>query len=92
MITATMPTMTAEDIRAEFGWNDDMIHSLLQTPDSTKAGRCKITGGYAYEHYYRERVRPSLNPRRAAMPNGGGMRRYVATGRTLAAHRSTHHP
>jgi hypothetical protein len=23
------------------------------------------------------------------MPNGGGMRRYVATGRTLAAHRST---
>jgi hypothetical protein len=56
MITATMPMMTAEDIRAELGWNDDMIHSLLQPPDSTKARRCKSTGGYAYEHYYRDRV------------------------------------
>jgi hypothetical protein len=43
-------------IRTEFGWNQDMIGSLLQTPDSTKARRCKSTGGYAYEHYYRERV------------------------------------
>jgi transcriptional regulator with XRE-family HTH domain len=33
-----------------------MIYSLLKTPDSTKARRCKSTGRYAYEHYYRERV------------------------------------
>jgi hypothetical protein len=51
-----MPMMTAEDIRAELGWNDDMILSLLQPPDSTKARRCKSTGRYAYEHYHRERV------------------------------------
>jgi hypothetical protein len=51
-----MAMMTAEDIRTEFGWNGDMIHSLLQTPDSTKIRRCKNTGGYVSEHYYRERV------------------------------------
>jgi hypothetical protein len=56
MSAARMTMMTAEDIRTEFGWDDDMIHSLLKTPDSTKARRCKSTGLYAYEHYYRERV------------------------------------
>jgi hypothetical protein len=56
MSPARMPMMTAEDIRKEFGWDDDMIHSLLQTPDSTKARRCKSTGVYAHAHYYRERV------------------------------------
>jgi hypothetical protein len=56
MSAARMTMMTAEDIRTEFGWDDDMIHSLLKSPDSTKARRCKGTGEYAYEHYYRERV------------------------------------
>jgi adenylate cyclase class IV len=31
MATAKMPMMTAEDIRTEFGWSDEMIRSLLQT-------------------------------------------------------------
>ena len=56
MTTATTPMMTAEDIRTKFGWSDDLIYSLLKTPDSTKARRCKSTGRYAYEHYYRKRV------------------------------------
>jgi hypothetical protein len=56
MSAARMTMMTTENIRTEFGWDDDMIHSLLKTPDSTKARRCKSTGGYAHEHYYRERV------------------------------------
>jgi hypothetical protein len=56
MTTPTMTMMTSDDIRSEFGWNDDMTHSLLKTPDSTKARRCKSTGLYAYKHYHRERV------------------------------------
>ena len=56
MSTATMTMMTREDIRTELGWSDDMIHSLLQIPDSTNARRCKYTGGYTCELYRRERV------------------------------------
>ena len=48
--------MTRADIRTELGWNDDMIHSLLQNPDSTSVRRCKNTGGYTSGHYYRDRV------------------------------------
>jgi hypothetical protein len=33
-----------------------MIHSLLQNPDSPHARRKKLTGGYTYGLYYRERV------------------------------------
>jgi hypothetical protein len=51
-----MTMMTSEDIRTELGWSDDMIHALLQTPDSTNARRCKNTGEYTYGLYKRERV------------------------------------
>jgi hypothetical protein len=40
-----MKMMTEDDIRTEFGWNDDMIYSLLQNPDSPHARRNKHTGG-----------------------------------------------
>ena len=53
---ATMTMMTRADIRTELGWSDDMIHSLLQTPDSPNARRCKDTGEYTYGLYKRERV------------------------------------
>jgi hypothetical protein len=33
-----------------------MIHSLLQAPDSPHARRDKVTGGYTYGLYERERV------------------------------------
>ena len=56
MSTPKMTMMTREDIRTELGWTDDMIHSLLQTPDSTNARRCKDTGEYTYGLYKRERV------------------------------------
>ncbi len=48
--------MTREDIRTELGWTDDMIHSLLQIPDSPNARRCKDTGQYTYGLYDRARV------------------------------------
>jgi hypothetical protein len=38
--------MTAEDIRAELGWNDSMVYSLLQNPDSPNGLRKKLTCGY----------------------------------------------
>jgi hypothetical protein len=48
--------MTIGDIRKELGWSDDMIHSLVQTPDSPNARHCKNTGEYTYGLYYRDRV------------------------------------
>jgi hypothetical protein len=51
-----MTMMTRADIRTELGWTDDMIRSLLQTPDSANARRCKDTGEYTYGLYKRERV------------------------------------
>ena len=51
-----MTMMTRADIRAELGWSDDMIHALLQTPDSPNARHCKNTGEYTYGLYKRERV------------------------------------
>jgi hypothetical protein len=53
---ATMTMMTREDIRTELGWSDDMIHALLQIPDSPNARRCRDTGEYTYGLYKRERV------------------------------------
>ena len=55
MSTQTM-MMTRADIRAELGWSDDMIRSLLQVPDSPNARRCKDTSEYTYGLYKRERV------------------------------------
>jgi hypothetical protein len=83
MTTASMTMMTEEDIRAEFGWSDDIIHSLLQTPDSIKARRCKSTGGYAYEHYYRERVlaEPGDETLHCDRPNPGWTTRLGDVGR-----------
>jgi hypothetical protein len=51
-----MTMMTRADIRTELGWTDDMIHSLLQSPDSPNARRSKNTGEYTYGLYKRERV------------------------------------
>jgi hypothetical protein len=31
-----MTMMTKADIRTDLGWSDEMIGSLLQSPDSTK--------------------------------------------------------
>jgi hypothetical protein len=88
--------MTAEDIRTEFGWSDDMIYCLLKTPDSVKGRRCKSTGRYAYEHYYRERVlavaqsKEGLDAKRrwdetlrAGRPNPGWTTRLGDMGRVL---------
>jgi hypothetical protein len=51
-----MKMMTRDDIRSELGWTDSMIHSLLQIPDSPNARRDKLTGGYTYGLYHRDRV------------------------------------
>jgi hypothetical protein len=51
-----MKTMTREDIRTELGWTENMIHSLLENPDSINVRRCKNTGGYTCGQYKRERV------------------------------------
>ena len=51
-----MKMMTRADICTELGWTDAMIHSLLRTPDSANARRCKDTGEYTYGLYKRERV------------------------------------
>jgi hypothetical protein len=51
-----MTMMTRAEIRTELGWSDDMIRSLLETPDSPNARHCKYTGEYTYGLYYRERV------------------------------------
>jgi hypothetical protein len=88
--------MTEEDIRTELGWNDDMIYSLLQTPDSPHARRNKHTGGYTYGLYYRERLlavaqstegRAAKNRRdetlRADRPNSGWTKRLGDIGRPL---------
>jgi hypothetical protein len=45
MTTPSMTMMTDENIRTEFGWNDDMIYSLLLNPDSPNERRKKLTGG-----------------------------------------------
>jgi hypothetical protein len=51
-----MKMMTSDDICAELGFTDSMIHSLLQDPDSPHAWRDKHAGGYTYGLYRRERV------------------------------------
>jgi hypothetical protein len=56
MTTPKMKMMTSDDICAELGWTDSMIHTLLQDPDSPHARRDKHTGGYTYGLYRRERV------------------------------------
>jgi hypothetical protein len=56
MSAARVTMMTEEDIRTEFGWTDSMIYSLLQAPDSPHARRNKLTGGYTYGLYKRDRV------------------------------------
>jgi hypothetical protein len=60
-----MKMMTRDDIQLEFGWNDSMIHSLLQNPDSTNARRNKHTGGYTY------RQSPMLSRQRLLNGRGG---------------------
>jgi hypothetical protein len=54
MTTATTPIMAKADIQTELGWSDDMIHSLLQNPDSTK--KTRRNNEYVYELYHRDRV------------------------------------
>jgi hypothetical protein len=91
-----MTMMTRADIRTELGWSDDMIRSLLQTPDSPNARRCKNTGEYTYGLYKRERVlavAQSTEGRdakrrwdetlRGNMPNPGWTTRLRDIGQTL---------
>jgi hypothetical protein len=54
---APMKMMTRDDIQSELGWTENMIHSLLEKPDSNNARRNKHTGGYTYGLYHRNRVR-----------------------------------
>jgi hypothetical protein len=56
MSPARMTMMTEEEIRTELGWTDSMIYSLLPIPDSPHARRKKLTGGYTYGLYKRDRV------------------------------------
>lgn len=56
MSTRQLKMMTKDDIRSELGWNENMIHSLLRNPDSPNARRDKVTGGYTYGLYHRDRV------------------------------------
>jgi hypothetical protein len=79
-----MKMMTDEDIQTEFGWNDQMIYSLLQAPDSPHARRNKHTGGYTYGLYHRDRVRAIAQSKEGRAAKNGGMRRYAVTGRTQA--------
>jgi hypothetical protein len=88
MRAARMTMMTEEDIRTEFGWNEDMIYSLLQNPYSPNARRKKITGGYTYGLYRRERVLAVAPSKEGRLPNGDGMRRYGVIGRTQAGRHS----
>lgn len=53
---ATMTMMTRAEIRKELGWSDEMIHSLLQIPDSTNGRSDKYTGAYTYGLYRRDRM------------------------------------
>jgi hypothetical protein len=48
MSPARITMMSEEDIESEFGWNNKMIYSLLQAPDSPHGRRNKHTGGYTY--------------------------------------------
>jgi hypothetical protein len=56
MSAARMKMMTQDDIRTEFGSSDHMIYSLLRNRDCPHARRDKVTGGYTYGLYKRERV------------------------------------
>jgi hypothetical protein len=38
-VITTMTMMTRADIRTELGWSDEMICSLLRSPDSPKKTR-----------------------------------------------------
>jgi hypothetical protein len=58
-----MTMMTRADIRMELRWSDEMISSLLHSPDSTK--KTRRDNEYVYELYKRDRVitdRPALLP------------------------------
>jgi hypothetical protein len=76
--------MTEEDIRTELGWNDDMIYSLLQTPDSRHARRNKHTADTHMGFTIANDCWPSLNRQKAEPRKTGGMRRYALTGQTQA--------
>jgi hypothetical protein len=44
--------MTTDEIRAEFGWSDDMVRRLLRIPDAPAS----IRGKHKYDRYNRDRV------------------------------------
>jgi hypothetical protein len=44
--------MTADEIRAELGWSDDMVRRLLRIPDAPAS----IRGKHKYDRYNRDRV------------------------------------
>jgi hypothetical protein len=84
-----MIMMTEDDIRAEFGWNDAMIYSLLQTPDSPNGRRKKFTGGYTYGLYNRDRVLAAVQSTEGLDTKRRWVRLYVPLRRTQAVRRDS---
>jgi hypothetical protein len=66
-----MKMMTREEIRMELGWTENMIHSLLQNPDSNNARRNKQTGGYTCGLYRR------ASPGRRSIDGGPGRQKAM---------------
>ena len=52
MSRAASILMTTNEIRAELGWSDDMVHRLLRIPDAPAS----IRGKYKCDRYNRDRV------------------------------------
>jgi hypothetical protein len=84
MSPARMTMMAEDDIRTEIGWNGDMIHSLLQNPDSPHARRNKHTGGYTYGLYKRDRVLAIAQSTEGRAAKRRRDETYVATHPTLS--------
>jgi hypothetical protein len=70
-----MKMLAEDDIRIELGWTGSTIHSLLRTLDSNNARRDKLTGGYAYGLYHRDRVLAVAQSKDGQAPK----RRWVET-------------
>jgi hypothetical protein len=74
MTTATMPMMTAEDIRTKFGWSDDMIYSLPKTRTQPRLGGAKAQADTHMSITIANECSPSLDRQMAKQPNGDGQR------------------
>jgi hypothetical protein len=56
MSARNITIMTEQEIRAEWGWNDNSIYSLIREHNSNSVQHCKITGGYTRGLYKSKRV------------------------------------